>query len=442
MAFENLNRIFPRVGSIHMLIQNNFDERAIQKTFFRKHSRESVVRQWMVIIATILFISSYFIAKGPTISDIINLTPIEMGGIGLLFLIRVLSCPNIPVIRIILRVGFVYTFLVAHAMWSVSNANSYVNLYHIILKTSRLYGYLVIAVIFSTYLFSWKIFIKWLYSSSLAVCIFGILTYLFFPDLFSEFGYGFTRVRAFFSEPSAFGPIISLTFYISLKRRSWIASGIALVTFFVVESGTAYAVLILVGVVYILRTVYDSLGKILVFISLLVIVLSLMAFQSGVFQDMIHSWNYQRIVSNIDIVLHHRGGRTRFGSLFRYYDVLKMKGHLWFGMGLNTAKPYFGEYSDYIINREFSVLHSTFFSFGIFGIIVLFVLLIYTFIRLWLYGSVEMLIVYASFTFASLINSSGGHVLYKFCYIFIVLCLLKRFQKGFFESLAPAQLNE
>ena len=125
-------------------------------------------------------------------------------------------------------------------------------------------------------------------------------------------------------------------------------------------------------------------------------------------------------------IISGRGEMTRYGPLFNFFEVLKADGNILFGKGLNTSKAFFGEDAKEHLNREFSILHFSLFSFGVVGVISVLVLLFYTFFKIWHYESIEVLIVYSSFMFSSLINSSGGHVLYKFCYIFIIQYFLLR----------------
>lgn len=380
----------------------------------------------MVWVATIVFMASYFITKGPVATDanLINLTYLEVATMAILLAVRHYLWRDDVLSRSILIAFPIFLLLATHVLL-VNDGKEVAYM----TKLVRLYGYLVMVALFVCCFFEWWVFFRALYWFSLISVMFAVFTALFFPQYFSDLGYGFPRARALLSEPSAFGPIIPLLFYYSVYKRNWPEAVLSLIAVNVAASGTVYFVLVLTGALLLARVVHSSRYRyqyLFLFAGLLGAVFVLHGqihhFMSGIF-------NYDRSIGQIQAVADF-GGSTRLSSLFNYGLLFHEEGGLWFGKGLNAATVFFAEvpYEQLYMVSEFSLLHAVFFAFGLTGLLLLFILLVYSLAMVWQHGTVEMLIVFSCFMFASLLNSSGGHVLYKFVYVFILLALQRAWQ--------------
>lgn len=377
----------------------------------------------MTWLAALVFMGSYFITKGPITNEanLINLTYLETATIGVLLLLRHWLLRDDILWRVIRIALPIYLLLVAQVLL-VNEGRTLGYL----MKLTRLYCYLVLVVLYVCCFFEWRVFFRALYWFSLASIAFAVLTAIFIPEYFSDVGYGFPRARAMLSEPSAFGPVIPLVFYYSLYRRNWPAALLALEATFFVASGTVYFVLVLAGALLLGRMVFTSRHRRAYVSALLMACVVLLLLHGQIDQAMSGTFNYDRAMGQIKAVLDF-GGSTRLSSLFNYAFLFYEEGGLWFGKGLNAATVFFADvpYSCLYMVSEFSLLHAVFFAFGIVGLLVLSVVLIYTLAVVWKDGSPEMLIVFSCFLFASLLNSSGGHVLYKYVYVFVILALYR-----------------
>lgn len=380
----------------------------------------------MVWVATLVFMASYFITKGPITNDsnLINLTYLETATIAVLLAIRHYLWRD-DVLKRSIQIALPILFLLVAHVLLLNDGNEIAYL----IKLTRLYGYLVLVVLFVGCFFQWRVFFQSLYWFSLASVGLALFTAFFFPQYFSDMGYGFSRARAMLSEPSAFGPIIPMLFYLSLYRRNWGGALLSLAAAYVVASGTVYFVFVMAGILLLARSLTSLRFRQTYLVAVLAVLLAVLLLHEQVHQTLSGIFNYDRAIGQIQAVADF-GGSTRLASLFGYGFLFYEEGGLWFGKGLNAATVFFAEVPDwnlYMVS-EFSLLHSTFFAFGLTGITVLFVLVSYTLGVLWRHGTIEMLIVFSCFLFASLLNSSGGHVLYKFVYVFILLALQRAWQ--------------
>lgn len=371
--------------------------------------------------ATLVFMASYFITKGPynLESNLINLTYLEVGVMTVLLAIRQYLLRDGVLVNSALIAIPVFLLLASHVLL-VNHGSEAAYL----TKLVRLFVYLLIVILFVRCFFQWHVFLTGLYWFSWASAGLALFTATMAPHYFTDMSYGFPRARALLSEPSAFGPIIPMLFYMSLVKKNLLGACLAIATAYVVASDTVYFVLVLAGVPILIWLLSKSEHRMKYAIAVSVALLAAFLAREQIHGLMSGEFNYDRALGQIQAVGEF-GGKTRLAPLFTYYLLFKEEGGLWFGKGLNGMKVFFADVPEENLRyvSEFSLLHAFFFSFGFAGIAVLAVLILYVFIVLWRRGSIEMLIVYSCFLFASLLNSSGGHVLYKYVYVFMILAV-------------------
>lgn len=398
--------------------------------------RTERLRQLFIALATIVFLAKYFISRGPTVSEehLVNLSYLELCVISTLFLVEVFFIRRVIDKKMVIAIVgfiFIFIFILIHLYLSIN-----VFSFEYIVKAARLYGYVFIVFIFSLRYFQWTIFKKYFLFFTYTSILFAICSKLFFPEYFSDVGYVFSRPRAFFSEPSAFAPILTFGIYYALRIKSFFLALSSFLCLYFVASGTAYFVVILVGIALTLKFLICGWGRkrtilkgLMAFLLLLTCTFSII-FSSLIDQGLSGSFNYDRSKIAIKSVTQKGVGSSRLVSLFNYYEVLNRDGNLLFGEGLNSATTYFGENSKLYQNREFSILHSFFFSFGFLGVLLLVLLLGIVLLALMRSPLSDIYLFYCCFLFSSLINSSGGHTLYKFIYLFIFLVFFSPAQIG------------
>lgn len=393
------------------------------------------VRNNFIAFATFVFLIKYFVSRGPTASasHLVNLAYFEIGVISTLFLLELVILRRVLDRKTVIAfTGFLSFYLICLLHLAVSVDNSHMTYF---VKATRLSGYVFVVLIFSIAYFDWPTVRKYFIVFSYMSIFWAIITKLFFPEYFSDLGYSFSRPRAFLSEPSTFAPILAFALYHSLRIKSFLLVLASSLCIYFVASGTVYFVVVLVGIALVLRFFIGErrnhlLAKVLV-ASLLLSVVSLgMIFSPLIDQGLSKSFNYYRAKMAIQSLTNSGVGSSRLVSLFNYFDVLQHDGDLFLGKGLNSATTYFGEDSKTNDNREYSILHSFLFSFGIFGTTFLLLLLGLILLILMRAKSPDVYLFYCCFLFTSLINSSGGHTLYKFIYIFFFLIMLRPDQLG------------
>ncbi|HRH81883.1 MAG TPA: hypothetical protein PLW81_12635 [Thiobacillaceae bacterium] len=381
----------------------------------------------LVWVATLVFLASYFITKGPTTTeaDLINLTYLETVTIGVLLAIRHFLWRDDVLERIVWLALPVYFLLALHVLM-INDGNEMAYM----IKLTRLFGYLVMVVLFVCCFFQWRVFLQGLYWFSIASAGLALCSALLFPQYFSDVGYGFPRARAMLSEPSAFGPVLPMLLFLSIYRRNWLGVLLALSATYMAASGTVYFVLVMAGTLLLLKHLTSRSMPRKFWVALASLTTGVLVLHMPLHHALSGIFNYDRAIGQIQAVVFEYGGSTRLSSLFNYAFLFYEEDGLWFGKGLNAATVFFAEVPEWNLHMvsEFSLLHAVFFAFGLTGLAVLGALLTYTLSVLWRHGSMEMLIVFSCFLFASLLNSSGGHVLYKFVYIFMLLALQRAWQ--------------
>lgn len=399
----------------------NIDKKLIRRKIYldqTKRNKNVHFNHILVFITTIAFLSSYFICKGPQQQQVINLTHLEIIIILSIYIIE-FFLKRIIHITSLFFLFFVYILMLSH----IHIINDY-NLFDYYVMCTRLYGYLIIVFLFSIRYFEWKFFYKLFLYFSYSSIILAIISYYFLAPSFIDYGYGFKRARAFLSEPSGFGPIISILLFDSLERKSIIGIMIVLLATYCIGSGTVYSVMILTTIVYLFKKFITNLKyKIIIVFTLCILILFLVAFYPKVQNQLHNSFNYNRLVTRIKNLVIYGEKWSRLSSLFNLYDTLKQEDSLLTGRGFNSTRVYFGSWEKLPENREFSILHSFLFSYGVPGVIFILFILGYAFVVLWKQDSIKMIIFYSAFLFSSLLNSSGGHVLYKFCYLVIFIII-------------------
>ena len=268
------------------------------------------------------------------------------------------------------------------------------------------------------------VYVDLVYKLSIAACMLGVYT-LFDQSLFTTSFYGFDRARALFTEPSAYGPVVSVVFYISLYLKNYLVSLISLLSLYAAQSGTVFVVFVLVGLVLSIKLLQGNRKKILLLFSMLF----LFFFTAHYLMNLdifTNSFNFVRFADVLSKLENNEyESLSRVGTLLDFYNILIMENSLIMGLGWNTEKAYLLNTTGIAGNFSFSIIHSVLFGFGLTGVMLLFVLIVYSLRLVLLNGNYESLVIYLSFIFASLVNSSGGYVLYKIPIILIFIILAK-----------------
>jgi hypothetical protein len=122
------------------------------------------------------------------------------------------------------------------------------------------------------------------------------------------------------------------------------------------------------------------------------------------------------------ITLSQQGYNPRFAGAINVYQHLQKKGLLWIGYGLNSASPYFKHVyaGTETAVQDYSLLITTFFSFGIVGVVTFVMVSYLTVVRMYRNKS-ALVYLFVPFFLASIINSAQGFVMYKFVLLGIVV---------------------
>lgn len=381
---------------------------------------------FFVKLVTFAYLVSYFIYRSRTPFPSFNFTDVTLIlEIALVFTLFFLGVAfDIRHSRYMDRPAFLigtillFLILLSHSLVLESiygDSNTFGRVFNLI----RMYIYISATLIFAKYYFNRDVFLKYLYKFSFLVSAVSLALYFINPYWFSDLGYGTPRPSFLLSEPSAFAPIVVFLFFYSLQTKKFLGLFLAIALVYLLQSGVVYVVFLATLLAYL--TVIQK--KILIVIMLLLV--PLFFYLASTYEDLKEN-NYvvQRLdhaIANTDFES-SQGGTARIITLINLHDELEKDARYYFGRGLNTAKVFFGLEWEY---REFSLVHLFLFSFGVIGLALFLAILLLTYIHLLLSDDVIMMIAFASFTSASLINSASGTVLHKFCYLFVFVVLFR-----------------
>ena len=306
------------------------------------------------------------------------------------------------------------------------------NLVEYVTRAMRLYLYLVLITFYSIFLYKEKSLIQGFYYVGLSVLIVGIAAWVAYQitglRLLLDFAYGFPRVKAFFSEPSATAPVVAAIAILGWKKRSWPAITGSASFLFLSASPTVFIVVLLsITGVFILERRHSI--NVIVGGLLFVLLVSVFIFGGGpswIIQNEIGGLTIRRLMEGVNyaITLSDYGYNPRFAGAMDIFTELQMKGLLWTGAGLNSASVYFGAVTPkgQVPVRDFSLFLTILFSYGLIGTIFLFVLAVRT---AFLLKSIKStyLYIYIPFLITSMINSAQGFLTYKFVLLGIIAYL-------------------
>ncbi len=380
-------------------------------------------------ILSFFYIFSYFFYKArsplPAFDFTVVTLPIELAGIFLAFILTRERGEKRTLINRKSEYAFFLFFifitlfmhtLVLEVVYNDANIISrFVNLI-------RMSVYLFATAIFAKFYFDFKTFYKILFNFSLLTTLIVLVIRFINPFWFADVGYGVPRPLAFLSEPSAFGPVVTFLFFSSLLKRHWLGVLSSSLVIYFVSSGTVFIVFALTATAFLV-----ALNKKNLLLFALLAVPLLIVGSSKVSILMENSYLLTRVTGAITEtdVDGGEGGTARLITLFNLYSELSKDNRVYFGRGFNTAKIYFGEQWEY---REFSLIHLFLFSFGLIGVVLLFILLSVTIMKVYKTKNLIFLIMFVSFVSSSLLNSAEGTILHKFAYLFVLVLFLNSSQ--------------
>ncbi|PQJ34736.1 hypothetical protein BSZ35_09110 [Salinibacter sp. 10B] len=384
-------------------------------------------------LATTVFVSSFFFLQISIGGDPLIRIPLYqaelMLNLGLAALAFHMQSPSVAQTRRL--VGILGTIAVTQLGYFLM-----VNVYPIagslteyVIAAVRVYGYIVSVTVYACLFYDEDLLLKTFYQLGrlcLGVGLAALLVYKMtgLPFLL-DLSYGNIRPQAFFTEPSAAAPAVASVGLVAWKKSDWM--GLALAVAFATTSNSATVLLVFIlsifGVYLVRRGPWAVWGGVLGTFG------SMFAFIGLGGLDWLKTASYfgrtiNRLARGIEfiITLSQQGYNPRFAGAINVYQQLQEKGLLWIGYGLNSASPYFrhvytGTGTDV---QDYSLFVTTFFSFGVMGVLVL-VLFVHRAIVIMYRKESGLVYVFIPFFLASMINSAQGFVMYKFVILGIVV---------------------
>ena len=349
--------------------------------------------------------------------------PIEIFAIFSIFFLNIfLKNNNLHVDRdkaiCLFATAIIFSFLLIHSL-GMSAIYGDGNTYQQFVNLSRMGVYLFATIIFALFYFEFKIFKNILFNLCLFLILFTLFLRVLNPGWLSDSGYGFYRPAALLSEPSAFAPIVTMVFFVSIIRRNLVGAISSASLIYLLSSGIVFLVFTCTAAMFLFLQRAKTL-LVIFLLSFPILLIQLPAISS--FAE--NSYLFERLASAITntSLVEQQGGTARLTTLINLYGELANDERLYFGRGLNSAKAFFGDQWEY---REFSLLHLYSFSFGVVGVTILMALISIATFRAYRTKNMEFLMVFFPFLASSLINSAQGTVLHKFAYLFVLIALLK-----------------
>lgn len=386
-------------------------------------------RSKITILLTVTFLLPYFLYRSssplPTFGLYSIMLPLELFLLYLIFTTEMLveiSTPGSALTRVKYAAGLLLVFLLLF-LHSLGMQLYYEdgNILGQLLNLVRLTGYIFATAIFARFYFDFRVFQSILFGLSFWFSLVALSIYYYDPLFFSDSGYGVPRPKFLFSEPSALAPVVTFLFCMSIIKKNLLGVLISMLMVFHLSSGV---------VVLVLASTLMAWSLTLNKTTLAIIALLILTFFFMVVLPQIEgSYLYSRIASAVVNTDFDKmsGGTARLVTLFNLAGELLQDERVIFGRGFNTAKVYFGQQWEF---REFGLIHFYLFSFGILGVVGLFVVVLFVIRRIYKQKNIELLIMAVPFIMASLLNSAQGTVLHKFAYLFIFVVL--------FRSVKPA----
>jgi hypothetical protein len=238
-----------------------------------------------------------------------------------------------------------------------------------------------------------------------------------------QMGSDYYRVQAFFSEPSACSAAFSSLFVISLfeKRFSYVV--LSLVIIYLAKSPTTFLTFIITCLVFLLLikkyrilTVFIGsfcIGTVfLIFISTDLVELGTQLFDS----ESSTMSSIGRLIMGLDDVKSGggNGSNSRLQGTQALLDEMEVYNLFLTGYGFNASSEYFiSKYGDV---KDYSLIYSMLFSYGIFGVIVFYLYILKSIIIVYS-KDFKFLLIYIPFIIATGMNSAQGLVMYQVVFL-------------------------
>jgi hypothetical protein len=384
-------------------------------------------------LATIAFVSSFFFAEissggQPLISiPLYQIEPLLM--IGLAVLAYGVHRPSVNQTR---RLVGVLALLAVVQLAYFLGLNAYPiagSLTDYVIGSVHAFGYVVSVTIYACLFFDEDLLLRSFYALGRLCLGIGLVAFLAHEvaglQFLLDFAYGSPRTQAFFTEPSATAPAVTVVGIVAWKRRDWI--GLALAAAFIVTTRSPTALIVLffsvVGLYLVRRGPWVLWSGVVGTIS------SLVAFVVLGGLEWLKTAPYFGITINrlargveFAITLSQQGYNARFAGAINVYEHLQEHGLLWIGYGFNSASPYFRHaYTGAgTAVQDYSLLITLFFSFGIIGVSI-FLTYAYRAAMSMQRSESVLLYLFVPFFLTSMINSAQGFNTYKFVLLAIVV---------------------
>ena len=208
-----------------------------------------------------------------------------------------------------------------------------------------------------------KFFFKCLIFTTLFTFIFGLIIFLFNPQIVSLIDYGDVyRLKIFFSEPSALGPFSGILIIYAIRNKNLFVFCLTCAIVIFSYSVISFIISLFSGLYCIKKKNLFQLTAILIIIILCVIFFS----ENYIFANRLLGF-YKNIISNeISLKDSFISINARTKHFYEIFLLLKNQNILFTGYGLNQFVFTLDSLS------SFSLLHHFFLSFGIFGLIFIF----------------------------------------------------------------------
>jgi hypothetical protein len=241
------------------------------------------------------------------------------------------------------------------------------------------------------------------------------------------------RIQGFFSEPSAFAPMLAAFILLCLKKKAFVWMLVALFAVLLTGSPTVYlTVAVSVPIVVLIRR--EEMGKRIVVataaLSLCVVcalVVGDVELQALLRSKLGLAYSVGRLLSGLQNIatLGGSGQNVRFADALIVYQTLRDHGLFLTGYGLNSSSVYFLlRYGD---AKDHSLFLTVLFSYGLPGLLAFVFLCASSLVGL-VKNHSSYLYVFVPFLVAASINSAEGFETYKFVLLGMVIYWLRKDQ--------------
>lgn len=300
-------------------------------------------------------------------------------------------------------------------------------------RSARLGVFLISTLVYALFFFDRDVLLRVFWRIGVGVVVVCYGTFALYHAVGSRYLLNFradtVRVQAFFTEPSALAPFIPVMIILAIRRRRWFVAVLALVLVLLTKSPTVLVVTLVSVPCYWLLIRGNRVLK-----------MGAVALLAGFFAFAINAVTldpYALARSNSGVVVAgarllfglnaiRSGGdlgyNTRFDNTMETWRTLDEHGLLMTGYGLNSASAYFLMRDG--VPSDNSLALTVLFSYGIVGLALFAMAAIVATNRI-VRDDPAFAALFLPFLIASLLNSAGGFVTYKFALLGIA-CALAR----------------